>query len=703
MRKCQIGGNVLTRTWGDPGTPLAPLSLRQALGATELPIAVRDALNLPAGATVLALDESPWSVLTAIPEIVWTYIEGLVRFRRADIAKRTVLATAWPAELDPMSVAWPKRIRRFLEGCASSNSATRLSGLVYSDLLDAPGVGSRTVLVFATMADAACREALEGKSVEALVHDLADLEAAHWTERIWLDDPRFAHVLPPYSGTLAELFEDLADTPEHPMAVQLATHLRDFLAMKQSLDAAFLEDAATDLFRALMRSERNGRLVAHRFGLTEAGTPQTLRETGEAFGITRERVRQLERRLRDAEALHEGMYLPQLERGLDLIAHCAPLSVSKARSLVQEEGISRYPLHPEVLIGLSEVFGVSVPIELHGTPDEGLVLPIGSPNISGVMRVARKQASRVGVSNIEEVHAELASDEYSVDDVRSVLDSSGDVTLLVNDWFWVPSIATKKNRLRNVARKVLAVTESASLESMRAALRRRLTFYRIDVLPPVEVLGSFFRDHPEFDVAEGGNVRVHEDCDEFPRLSDVEAVLVDVLSSVPSGLLARRELEERAVGNGVNPNTFAVYTSYSPILENPAPGIWCLRGSQYAAAQLEALRELEALRAQGSRKDIEHQWTADGHLEVVFEVRSTSSPVVTMPAAVRPYLAGRDFDALTLEGSSVGSVRVNDAGSSWGYGRFFRRRGTSRGDYVAALFNLEEEQVTLSHHDGVDE
>jgi DNA-directed RNA polymerase sigma subunit (sigma70/sigma32) len=40
-------------------------------------------------------------------------------------------------------------------------------------------------------------------------------------------------------------------------------------------------------------TERESTIVVRRFGLDESGTSQTLREIGEAIGISKERVRQI--------------------------------------------------------------------------------------------------------------------------------------------------------------------------------------------------------------------------------------------------------------------------------------------------------------------------------------------------------------------------------------------------------------------------
>jgi len=54
------------------------------------------------------------------------------------------------------------------------------------------------------------------------------------------------------------------------------------------------------------------------------------------------------------------------------------------------------------------------------------------------------------------------------------------------------------------------------------------------------------------------------------------------------GFLDRTELLRQATEAGINQNTFAVYSSYSPILDNPVTDRWVLRGADVSPAAMEA-------------------------------------------------------------------------------------------------------------------
>jgi hypothetical protein len=317
-----------------------------------------------------------------------------------------------------------------------------------------------------------------------------------------------------------------------------------------------------------------------------------------------------------------------------------------------------------------------------------------------VFAVARREAGRVGVSNIEEVHAELEArgQRFSADVVSRILHSSDRVHFLHEDWFWMPGITSDRNRLRNVSQRMLSVTPRLDVPTLRQGVRRHYQFRRIDTVPPVAVLTAFYDAHPEFVLHADGTVSSAGRLDYRKELGDVEEVFVEVLRASPTGLMDRAELEEAVTGRGVNVSTFSVFTTYSPILDHPATNVWSLRGQAVDPAELEALRGVLATRTR-RRRTLAYGWNEDGTLQLTVVVGDVGSPVFGIPSAIARYVAGRRFPALTQDGVPAGTVVVDDGGASWGYGPFFRRRGAEPGDALTLRFDLVAETVVLSLED----
>jgi hypothetical protein len=101
------------------------------------------------------------------------------------------------------------------------------------------------------------------------------------------------------------------------------------------------------------------------------------------------------------------------------------------------------------------------------------------------------------------------------------------------------------------------------------------------------------------------------------------------------------------------------------------------------------LRQANAPR-QKEKRVLDHGWTPAGQLWGATRLPGTYSGhfVFGIPGAIGRYLAGRQFAAKDDDGSDHGSVRINNEGSSNGFGAFLRQRGADEGDILIAEFDL---------------
>jgi len=62
--------------------------------------------------------------------------------------------------------------------------------------------------------------------------------------------------------------------------------------------------------------------------------------------------------------------------------------------------------------------------------------------------------------------------------------------------------------------------------------------------------------------------------------------------------------------------------------------------------------------------------------------------VLGIPSAIRRFVVGREFPATDENGVSAGTVRLNEEGTSYGYGPFWVRRGADADDILLITFRL---------------
>ncbi len=694
-RQSAVIGEVKLR-WGQPPAPLLPETLRRAFGGETLPEWLTKDLGLPLGATTIALDESIWKRVDDVPPRVTQYLIGLMNYRGTEIADVTVLRGEWHGS-DPHQIEWPTRVRNALERAGLLDEG-RLARLTFGDLLAVPSVGAKSVLEFAVIAEHASSPVAAALTEEQQEMLLAACDEP-WAERVRADDPRFRDTAPPYEGTLAELFEDALGNPQGERSVRVAEALPAVRARVAEIDGQPLDVALRGLLGAAGVPERSIEITARRLGWNGAA-PALLQKVGDVFGITRERVRQI---VEKCLGRMGPFYMPALERAIQALNADAPLPAETAAALLAERDITTVPFHPVGIERAAEVFGYEIGFQVVSHGGAAYVYGLAEPGVASILRAARREAGKVGVSNVEEVRATLEADgEVFADEiVRRLLRTWPQVEFLIGDWFWMSDIPPDRNRLRNTTRKMLSVMPRLSIATIRHGLRRRYRFFKIDVVPPVDVLRAFFTAYPEFIVGEDDAVSCVEALDYRKELGDTERIFVDVLRKIPSGLLDRAELEAAVTGRGVNPSTFSVFTTFSPILDHPAINVWCLRGHDVDPAAVEALREIVATRKR-PRRITGYDWEEDGTLSVTAVVRNISSPVIGIPGAVSRYVAGRRFLAVTQDGSRVGTVVVDGGGTSWGYGPFLRRRGAESGDVLTIRFDLAAERVALVLADAID-
>ncbi len=309
------------------------------------------------------------------------------------------------------------------------------------------------------------------------------------------------------------------------------------------------------------------------------------------------------------------------------------------------------------------------------------------PRRRETVAVAKGLTRSVGVVCLEWVSVEAGTDPVYI---QSTLQSESWCRFLDEEWFWDPATPLGRNRLVNVTVKVLAACGPQSIYELREALDRTRRWGRLPHLPSARALRLFYRAHPAFGVDERDVVTSAQVLDPMVELDYVERALFVILGSALGGVLDRSEFLRRAIAAGVNQNTFGVYSSYSPILDNPIQDCWVLRGSDVSPAVLEAAR------VPRPRRFRDEAWLPSGLLRVVRELGQEWGIVVALPRAYARLVAGRRFVAATAAGDSAGIIRFNDEAASWGYGQFLQDHSSREGDSLVADFDLAAGTCVLS-------
>ena len=252
-------------------------------------------------------------------------------------------------------------------------------------------------------------------------------------------------------------------------------------------------------------------------------------------------------------------------------------------------------------------------------------------------------------------------------------------------WFWLHS---KKNRIVNPIRKVLAVSEQIEVAELRTQIARhhRMQGYA----PPRRVLLELCRQLPGCQVV-NTSIRAVPPIDWRSVLRKVERTMVRVLKE-RGPIMPRPLLEEACVRLGILRATFYAYLSYSPVIARFASGVYGLPGASLLPGAIESLIPEQHRYA---KVRLDHGWTPEGRVWISYRLSDAVifSGVCSIPTAMKRFLDGQ-FTAIAVDGSRVGTL-VCKGNSFWGLGPFFRRRGGEAGDCMVILFDLSKREATI--------
>lgn len=181
-------------------------------------------------------------------------------------------------------------------------------------------------------------------------------------------------------------------------------------------------------------------------------------------------------------------------------------------------------------------------------------------------------------------------------------------------------------------------------------------------------------------------VQVRETPEPSKVLGDAELIIFEVLRK-HGPLLHRLDFERRCVQRGMNPSTFGLYPSRSPILTRYAPGVYGLKGASFSA------RDLERLAVRREEKFSDHGWTEMAQPWVAIGLSSSvlATGIVHIPAGIREFIVER-YALRTEDHEEIGSLVVSER-AAWGLSPFFRRRGGEVGDVLVCIFDLRQRYV----------
>jgi hypothetical protein len=313
---------------------------------------------------------------------------------------------------------------------------------------------------------------------------------------------------------------------------------------------------------------RQGRAVSRRVGFDGHG-PTTLAAAGGAEGYTRERVRQLERRLHDHFA--RGVDLPLTQAALRVIDAAAPAPRIDIAHAISASGIAARPFDPAGVICAAELAGIAVDVrELDGL----VVHKSRAADPERAVSLARALVARHGATSISTLTHKLEGTGLGAATIRRLLEHHGDVTWLdaEHEWLVVP---VRVGRAATGLRKMLSIARSLTLADVDEGLRRSPR----PVTLPRAILRSVCATFDWVSIDRLSDVITSKVLlDPARTLSPIERELVRIFRTDGPELAFGRAVQ-LASDAGMNPTSAGIYLGRTPVLRTVSRGRYAVRGA----------------------------------------------------------------------------------------------------------------------------
>lgn len=716
--------------WGQPGAPLLPATLRRLWSDERIPSWMAKDLRLGRGATYGELDSSATQVGVKIPGRVVRALSSLLGSRRESVRTVQCIEQPWPSGLAPDAVPWTVRTRNALWKCGVLLPDGPDIRKTIGELFAVEGAGVVTVLDFAatlessidhfksstSMAVGAIAEATS--ECDNGTSTLATVLGEPWARQIGGTDPRFPE-LRRFDGSLHDFAQSVLESPELPgradRLAQAIAKLPEIRRKVVQIANGSLEQQLRGLLEVLRPMDiARTNAICDRLGWS-GGRPKTLQEAADAIGLTRERIRQIESKILKSVPTEFPIFLPALDKAIAELRRVSPISIDDAAKLIRRSEISERPFQPEALIAAANHLGRDHGLAISIVRGKAFVIAEGAEeSVRTVARLVRQLSGMSGAFSVFQLQREClrAGSSFDAARLRPLLPSIPNLVQLDNDgdWWRVTGIPAHRDRLLNLIIKMLSVVSPQSVRSLRDGISRvyrwrssTVTRYRDNlIVPPVGVIEAILEGAREI-VLHDDLASLQHPVDYRNFVGETERIFVDVLRSSSTGMMDRLTMARQCMSRGMNEATFGTLTSYSPLLEHPAPGVWKLRGVVVAPAAVEALRQSLKGVARG-RRVLNYGWSREGRIWIAVRVPEfASSMVVGIPGPLAGMLGGRTFTASFSDGLACGTIasrkKVDGADSMWGFASFIRMAALDEGDVFRMTFDLGTASAVLEQVD----
>jgi hypothetical protein len=327
--------------------------------------------------------------------------------------------------------------------------------------------------------------------------------------------------------------------------------------------------------------DRNSSIVARHYGFDGKGGANFQR-TGDEFGLTRERVRQIVSESDPCKRLLPGT-CPALDRVIAFIAASLPAQAAEIERQLQAAGLTMKPFRIEGIINIADLLHRPVPFRMGALNKKRYVLPVSCASFDDIVGRARQEVRQHGMATIADFVNEALPREGGPREanlIEAILTGQPDFRWLDrrSGWFWL--VDTPRNCAVKRVRKMLAVANPLTVEELRAGLGR------MGSPPAPESTLLAFCSQIEGLSVTGNMIHASPRIDADEVLNQTERDIYQLLSE-NKGCMVNSDLIWESSRLGMKRPTFYQCVTYSPIVARYNGRHYRLIGSPGLPAQVK--------------------------------------------------------------------------------------------------------------------
>jgi len=435
----------------------------------------------------------------------------------------------------------------------------------------------------------------------------------------------------------------------------------------------------------ILEKERNSELLIKLWGWN-GEDPRTLDSVGKEFGLTRERVRQIEERALERLKRHK----------ID------PEYLKSAIELLRKEGIiagsqlARRLYKARVARGEFSILSVKLAAEILGIKWPFSIFSVGSKNIlirandgekfAKVLPIVRRRVSEAGCLNIFSLASEMKIEESSIDALRAFLEFFPQIEWLDQSKEWLFLRDAARNRLLNLCAKVLGVCPRIRLSELRRAVAKS---NRLPIAPSQKVLSAFV-ERIGLGRVEDGIVVADASVVTALNPDSTEAKMLQVLETY-GPVMAGEEFAEKCIAGGINATTFYIYRIISPVICSLGKNVYSKVGADVMPGVVEEI----LLQRRRAPRVSDYGWTPNGRLWFGTEL---SRLVITIGSIrLRSFvseLVQGEWNVKLPDGADCGTVVCKDS-LIWSFRKAFALLGVEPDDFTVIEFDMGIRTATV--------